>query len=180
MFSYSDILWMTADTKEERESTEALAVLHAMNHVMTSRVRLSRHNQQIRELEEKGQSAYSDKEDLFRDQGFARPTVLILMPTRGCCYSFVKNQLLPLLGDSPSVEKIDRFEAEYGKPEIAEDEEEDAAAKRRRQKILSEKGGSDWKELFGDDVNDDDFRLALSINPKGGKRSDSISDSTPV
>lgn len=177
MFSYSDILWMTADAKEERESTEALSALHAMNHVMTSRIRILRHNRQLRELEEEGQAANGDKEDLYRDQGFARPTVLILMPTRGCCYSFVKNHLLPLLGDSPSVEKMDRFEAEYGKPEVEDDEEEDAATRRRRQKILSEKG-SDWRELFGDDVNnDDDFRLALSINPKGGKRSDAISDS---
>lgn len=178
MFSYSDILWMTADTKEERESTEALAALHAMNHVMTSRVRILRHNRQLREQEEEGgQAADDDKEDLYRDQGFARPSVLILLPTRGCCYSFVKNHLLPLLGDNPSVEKMDRFEAEYGKPEIEEDEEEDDAAKRRRQKILAEKG-SEWRELFGDDVNnDDDFRLALSINPKAGKRNDAVSDS---
>jgi U3 small nucleolar RNA-associated protein 25 len=178
MFSYSDVSWMTADAKEERDSTEALAALHVMNHVMTSRVRILRHNKQIKELEEDGRATADEKEDLFRDQGFARPTVLILLPTRGCCYSFLKNHLLPLLGDSPSVEKMDRFEAEYGKPELEEDEVEDLASKRRRQKILAEKG-SDWRELFDDEVNtDDDFRLALSINPKGGKRGDSISDSS--
>ncbi|GAX14004.1 U3 small nucleolar RNA-associated protein 25 [Fistulifera solaris] len=178
MLSYSDVLWMTADAKEERDSTEALAALHAVNHVMTSRIRILRHNKQIKELEEDGRVTADEKEDLFRDQGFSRPTVLILLPTRGCCYSFLKKHLLPLLGDSPSVEKMDRFEAEYGKPEIEDDEEVDLASKRRRQRILAEKG-SDWRELFDDDINsDDDFRLALSINPKGGKRGDSISDTS--
>ena len=110
--SYADILW--ADSN--KSSTEQISALHILQHVLTSRSRIQRNNKRLKE----------EQDATIRDQGFTRPTVLILLPTRGTCYTFVKEYLLPLIGDNPAVEKLERFDTEYGKLDMENNLDDDA------------------------------------------------------
>ena len=98
-----------------------LYMLHVLNHILTTRSRIQRHNKQIKEREEREDDDDDEKEekeqndaedvyvDRFRDQGYTRPTVLILLPTRGMAYQFV-NDMVKLLGTSVPKEQMQRFE----------------------------------------------------------------------
>jgi U3 small nucleolar RNA-associated protein 25 len=153
-------------------------LLHLLNHVLTSRSRIQRNNRRLKELEEKKdddkkmpdeEGADPDDSDKLRDQGYTRPTVLVLLPTRGMCYRFV-NDLLGMLATDVDEDQRGRFEADYG---VAKDDEEEIPLEdeneRRRKAILQQKGAS-WNEIFGDDGNqDDDFKMGINITPKAAK-----------
>ncbi len=165
---------------KNRDEINTLLSLHVLNHVLTSRTRVQRHNRRIQDLRKKtdcGDStsgAYDDEgDDKWRDQGYTRPKVLILLPTRGTCWSFLK-QMIQLLGDAAIVDNGDRFDEEFGPLEHDEEnnsEDEDVTTEARRLAVLKQKG-AEWNELFGDDVNaDDDFKIGISITPNFVKKS---------
>ena len=204
--SYADILMTTTTTSatpssssyrqtyKSREKIQAVATFHILNHVLTSRGRIYRHNNRRRIVQQKEQDDSSgddnipahdqknnEEEDIMRDQGFTRPTVLVLLPTRSCCYDFVQTMVSLLHGDNDgdtaaavvdnNNNNMDRFETEYGKPEeVPKDAAGDNA---HRQKVIRQKGPA-WNELFGDDRNDDDdFKIGVQLNLKkggGGKK----------
>jgi U3 small nucleolar RNA-associated protein 25 len=180
--NYADVL-LTCDSRKERLAIQKTVMLHALNHVLTSRGRIQKHNKRIHVLtaeqkeavdEEKPEQQQQDSE-VWRDQGFTRPTVLILLPTRGACYSVVQT-LLAILGDDQVVDNMDRLQNEYGPPVVEGADALDPNQERRRKKVLAQKG-PDWLELFGDNVNDDDdFKLGLSLNTKGPKRKNTNGD----
>jgi U3 small nucleolar RNA-associated protein 25 len=116
----------------------------------------------------------------IRDQGFTRPSVLVLLPTRGTCHRFVKD-LYRLSGAPIDQEQEDRFDADYGElideddeDEAMEDNPKKAADKKARRKAVLENKGREWNEYFGETANqDDDFKIGISLIPKsvnkGGK-----------
>lgn len=164
--------------------------------MLTSRGRVQRHNRQLKELENKtheGDDSEKAKEtdqmdaedqERFRDQGFTRPTVLVLLPTRGVCHKFVTD-LIKLVGADMTGPHAERFEVEFGKPVDDDDEDDDDGPldpeKDRRRKAVLEMKGKDWNDLFGDDVNkDDDFKVGISLTPKAAKGKGKGKDSTPT
>lgn len=150
-----------------------------------SRSRIQRHNKQKKELKDEGLEGDDHEADgsvpmeigdsQFRDQGFTRPTVLVLLPTRGTCHDFV-NELMELTGAERVGPHIERFDLEFGKPEdddnVMEEGDEPALdpEKERRRKMVLQKKGKDWNKLFGEEVNpDDDFKIGIALNPKAAK-----------
>ena len=166
--SYADIL-LTNESRKSRDAINNTIQLHLLNHVLTSRSRIQRNNKRIKEMETNDIDV--DDPDKYRDQGYTRPSVLVLLPTRGTCHSFFNNMMY-LLGDSVSlVEDLDRFDEEYGPSAPEDDPDEDEAVMRRR-KAVQEAKGPGWNELFGEEQNsDDDFKFGFSLTPKvaGGK-----------
>ncbi|KAL3783403.1 LOW QUALITY PROTEIN: hypothetical protein ACHAW5_008767 [Stephanodiscus triporus] len=178
---YADVL-ITSETRKNRDEIGNVATMHVLNHVLTSRTRVQRHNRRIREL---GASAAADADagdvDRWRDQGYARPKVLVLLPTRATCHKFVET-IIRLLGSSAIVDNWDRFHEEYGPigpdaedgGDVDDDDGEgdgdggkrdEVDARARRVAVLRQKG-LEWNELFGDNVNaDDDFKMGLSLTP---------------
>jgi U3 small nucleolar RNA-associated protein 25 len=161
---------------KNRDEIGNVAALHVLNHVLTSRTRVQRHNRRIKELAAKGKDGGGggddggeDDVDRWRDQGYTRPKVLILLPTRSTCYEFVK-LMTRLLGSSAVVDNWDKFHSEYGPMDsddarIEHDEEFNEEENGRRATVLRQKG-PEWNELFGDDVNaDDDFKVGMSLTP---------------
>jgi U3 small nucleolar RNA-associated protein 25 len=164
--------------------------MHVLNHVLTSRTRVQRHNRRIRELGASAAVADADGGDVdrWRDQGYARPKVLVLLPTRATCHKFVET-MIRLLGSSAIVDNWDRFHEEYGPvgPDAedgGDDEDDDGEgdggkrddidARARRAAVLRQKG-PEWNELFGDDANaDDDFKMGLSLTPNFVESSSSV------
>ena len=145
--------------------------MHVLEHVLTSKTRIQRHNRRIKELTASTDNADSpiDEDDKWRDQGYTAPKVLVLFPTRGTCWKFV-HLMLGLLGDSAVVDNAERFDGEYGPAaegdsgDEADDEKEES--KKARRKLVLKQKGQEWNELFGDEANDDDdFKMGLSLTP---------------
>lgn len=201
--TYADIFLTTTTTtsvssssshalcKRRRNETDWCIVFHFLNHILTSRARIQGHNRRLLLLEQQQQQEAADDDNDMdgdnddnwkRDQGYTRPTVLVLLPTRACCYAFFQTMLL-LLGVAvvdreKDVMNYDRFESEYGPVppnHASDDNDEDAQQKeRRRQQVLQQKG-PEWLELFGDDVNDDDdFKIGLALMNKKKKNNNCV------
>ena len=148
-----------------------LFLLHSLNHILTSRSRIHRHNRLLKDQEKTEREDKLDNtegNEKWRDQGFTRPTVLVLLPTRGVCYKFVQ-QLFDLIGCQIDADQAERFENDYGVDPSQEEPNHDDENERRRKLVLQKKG-PEWNELFGDDVNpDDDFKMGIGFTPKAAK-----------
>ena len=142
--------------------------MHVLNHVLTSRTRVQKHNRRIKELANSDGSGHAQldedaEHDKWRDQGYARPKVLVLLPTRGTCWTFVRH-MTRLLGDAAQVDGEERFDQEYGPDEGSAEGDGARSSAARRAAVLQEKG-AEWNELFGDGVHaDDDFKLGVSLS----------------
>jgi U3 small nucleolar RNA-associated protein 25 len=185
LFHYADLLLTTpitdptesSSTTRGVEETLRTVLLHILNHVLTSRGRIDRHNRRIQEWEKEQEERVDPGEreaenPVWRDQGFTRPTVLVLLPTRHCCYQFVQSLSSLLTASTAHVENMDRFQEEYGPTEDTSqfDEGLTESQQRHRRKVLQKKG-AEWNDLFGDNVNsDDDFKIGVALKPKGPKR----------
>ena len=176
--------------RQTQKNQHRLQILHVLNHVLTSRARIGRNNRYLKEREAAEESETMDvtlEERDVRDQGFTRPTVLVLLPTRGTCYRFVKD-LYKISGAFMDEEQEDRFDADYG--ELIEEEDDDepmgenpkkAAEKEAHRKAVLENKGREWNDFFGDKANqDDDFKIGISLIPKtatkGGKNKSNSSN----
>lgn len=179
--SYADIQ-ISAESRDNRNDIGDLLALHILNHVLTSRGRVQKHNRRMKELREREEAAeeageaadqgVADEadEERWRDQGYTRPKVLVLLPTRGTAVTFVQ-RMISIMGKSANVDHFDRFEAEYSAGVVQDDGDGGDAYDQRRKAVLASKG-EDWSELFGEDANDDDdFKIGMSLTPNAARRS---------
>jgi U3 small nucleolar RNA-associated protein 25 len=103
--------------------------LHVANHIFKARDAVERHDSRIsqrrRESRSTGKPArFTDKEeDEFRDQGFTRARVLVILPYKSSAFRFVK-LLLELFPEKTRVKNWDRFIEEFSPP-LDEDDEID-------------------------------------------------------
>ena len=202
MTQYVDLL-ITCETRQNTDTIRNLILLHSLNHILTSQRLISRNNKYLKKMSEKNvvendkkknkkkafvsvekkeETEDEDESWNVRDQGYTRPKVLILLPSRGQCHVFVQ-KLLQLLDKGTNVDQLERFEAEYSAPPPDQEEDgpnhTDAEKQRRRKSVLKEKG-IDWLELFGDEVNsDDDFKIGLSIQHVNSRIKGTGKDQSP-
>jgi hypothetical protein len=94
----------------------------------------------------------------LRDQGFTRPRVLLLAPTRHVAWRLV-SCLAALLGPNAQVRERERFDEEFG-PE----EDDDEGAELDEESVKRKQKPADWNALF-DGNNDDSFKLGLQLTP---------------
>ena len=150
--------------------------MHILNHVLTSRARVQRNNRRIKELAEEDalllREGAGGAEDVnrWRDQGYTRPKVLVLLPTRTTCCEHVKT-IIRILGSNTFVDNMKMFDREYGpivsdRLEKGDNDKGNVNERMRRRLAVLRQKGSEWNKLFGDDANaDDDFVLGLSLTP---------------
>ncbi|KAH7326047.1 hypothetical protein B0I35DRAFT_346832 [Stachybotrys elegans] len=139
LFNYHDILHCDRSVSNAGKLRD-LVCLHALNHVFKTRDRVIKNNYK---LAKEGEDA--DME--LRDQGFTRPKVLFLLPTRNACLRVV-NKIRDLC-DPDQQENRKRFDESYMDKE---------------QKFGSDRP-ADFRDLF--EGNDDDmFRLGMKFTRK--------------
>ena len=137
LFSYRDILYCKRNYRNA-PNLRKLLCLHVLNHIFNSRDRILKNNEKIRRAGEN--SIYLD----CKDQGFTRPSVLFLLPTRESCVRMVST-LVSLVGDYAQ-EYRERFDESFIDKEV----------KFRVQKP------ADFLDLFeGND--DDNFRIGIRL-----------------
>ncbi|KAK4463997.1 hypothetical protein QBC42DRAFT_172439 [Cladorrhinum samala] len=139
LFNYRDVLYCNRSVAEA-DKLRQLTALHALNHVFKTRDRVIKNNAKL--------SKSDGNEDLeLRDQGFTRPKVLILLPTRQSCVKMVDHIISVCEPDQQENRK--RFEDGYID---------------KSQKFSDDKP-QDFRDLFAG--NDDDmFRLGLKFTRK--------------
>ncbi|KAH9892650.1 digestive organ expansion factor [Cubamyces lactineus] len=152
--SYRDLYITRTNLDTQPQVREAVA-LHALNHITKKRRRVLKNNERISHATKAGNPPPED----VQDQGFTRPSVLILLPFR----SFALRWISALIAHTPSpdyqIENNSRFQSEYGLPPGAID------------KLANAEPGMyprDHVEMFKGNV-DDSFRLGVKMTRKSVK-----------
>lgn len=106
LLNYQDILISNRTIDNEFEY-QRLYTMHLLNHIYKTRSRVIKNNFKL--------SSNPDSELELRDQGFTRPKVLVLLPTKNACYEFVTT-LIELSGLEQSENKK-RFKSAFYSPD---------------------------------------------------------------
>ncbi|KIV77739.1 hypothetical protein PV11_09520 [Exophiala sideris] len=139
VFNYSDIIYGNRNLKNSSQLRD-LSCLHALNHIFKTRDRVLKNNEKLRT------QSNADTLDL-RDQGFTRPKVLIIVPTKQACVRFVDS--IVKLSQPEQQENKSRFLETYAHedPDEWQDKPED------------------FRQLFGGN-HEEDFRVGLKFTRK--------------
>lgn len=172
--TFHDVLFCQPCSPLQERRVREIVVAHALSHVLRCRSRVVRNDAKLRAAGPApvSQSASNVKsEEDFRDQGFARPRILILAPMRNDAYDIVTfiSKLAVGTGDGVrSVAQIgnrDRFEEEFA-PRHADDGGSAGEGNGSTGEKLEKPG--DWQHRFRGNV-DDDFKLGISLTKKSVK-----------
>lgn len=166
--SYSDVLHSQRPPPEhsntcrgEETSLVDAYLLHVLNHLLKTRDRIAKNEERIKRRFEGEANGLESVEQPPRDQGFTRPKVLLLLPSRSAALRVVERLLaIAPASQQMSVEHKDRFFEDFG---VEEEEDED--------EVEGKKSGgkpADYQALFGGN-NDDHFRLGVKLTRKSIK-----------
>ncbi|EJD52459.1 DUF1253-domain-containing protein [Auricularia subglabra TFB-10046 SS5] len=150
--SYQDV-YLTRTTVEARDAVQSAVSLHALNHVNKIRRRVLKNNERLAHAA-KNPSAEQPSATDVQDQGFTRPSVLILLPFRNSALRWLKALLSHLPGQQ--VENHARFLSEFSLPTGTTD------------KLAAAPPGTyprDHVETFKGNV-DDNFRVGVKLTRK--------------
>ncbi|KAF9970800.1 hypothetical protein BGZ73_006419 [Actinomortierella ambigua] len=148
MNEYKDILF-TNRTIETSQEIRNLYVLHALNHIFKTRDRVLKNTAKLQRHQQTTDSTSVIPE--YRDQGFTRPKVLIVLPFKNTVVDVVES--LVALSGSTEQSNRKRFNEEF---DFEEDEE---TLERNKEKPL------DFLETFKGNI-DDHFRMGIKFTRK--------------
>ncbi|KAF5102633.1 hypothetical protein D0Z03_000378 [Geotrichum reessii] len=115
LLNYQDILFPSRTIHNEKE-LQRLYTMHALNHIYKTRTKVIKDTYRL--------AAEQDSGLELRDQGFTRPKVLVLLPTRNAAYEFI-NTLLALSGLEQSENKKRFKSAFYSENDLPANKPED-------------------------------------------------------
>lgn len=115
LLTYQNVQLQYSHSSLLRSRYQSFYLLHCLNHVLKTRSRVLSDNEKKKRLVKNVEEGKSEpgSEDLpeFRDQGYTRPKVLIILPTRNSAWELV-NKLIKL-SEIKSVESKKRFKDQY-------------------------------------------------------------------
>ena len=139
ILNYQDLLF-TDRSSTNASSIRKVVCLHALNHIYKTRDQIIKNSARL--TKDTG-----DEDIEYRDQGFTRPKVLFLLPTRQACHNMVET-LMNLC-----------------KPEQQENKKRFQDAFNQADEQISEEKPEDFRDLFAG--NDDDmFRIGIKFTRK--------------
>ncbi|KAF8458546.1 hypothetical protein BDZ91DRAFT_701085 [Kalaharituber pfeilii] len=152
VFSYTD-LFFTTRTVSNAPHLRHLYVLHTLNHIYKTRDRVLKNNAKLSKHHLSSTLPPDQDQDLdlppLRDQGFTRPKVLILLPTRHHAFQVIN--LIASLASPDQQSHRHRLDAEFGFDPTAE-------------RIPATKS-ADFRDLF-EGNHDDLFRIGIKFTRK--------------
>ncbi|KAF9010780.1 digestive organ expansion factor [Cyathus striatus] len=147
-------LYLTTNPIESRKPTREAIALHTLNHVTRKRRRVLKNNERLSHHTKTNPNDLPPED--VQDQGFTRPSVLILLPFRSAALDWFH----AITSHTPSpefqIENQSRFLSEYGLPPNVVD------------KLASAEPGTyppDHVETFKGNV-DDNFRVGIKMTRK--------------
>ncbi|KFK43953.1 hypothetical protein AALP_AA1G196000 [Arabis alpina] len=149
------------DASAKDESTMDAYLMHSLNHIFKTRDLVNKNESKIAKHRGTAEEEILS-DDGFRDQGFTRPKVLILLPMKSIAYDVVE-RLIQLTPESQkvNVEHRDQFNYKFGheKGTVEGDEEKNVSNNKSSKPY-------DWQALFGEKNSDDDFMLGIKFTRK--------------
>jgi U3 small nucleolar RNA-associated protein 25 len=139
MSAYVDVV-AACRTVDNAAQLRDICALHSLNHVFKTRDRVLKNNARL------SQAETPDALDL-RDQGFTRPKILVMVPTKQACVRFVESIIK--MSEPDQQENKSRFLDTFSRAD--EDEWQEKPA--------------DFRELFGGN-HEEDFRIGLKFTRK--------------
>ena len=150
LHQYRSLYYPCWETVDEENSTREAYCLHALNHIVKSRARVMKNNRLLSKLSPKEAEAGD-----YRDQGFTRPKVLILVPFRSVALKIVDFFIQLLKSEKKfDIGNVKRFHKEFN---VDKSEEEQAFDLMRLKKKPS-----DYQRIFSGNT-DEHFRLGISL-----------------
>lgn len=147
--NYQD-LYFPHRTHQNGEQIRLSYCIHALDHIMKTRQKVLHHNSRIAKLKASKKNVVIP--DDFRDQGFVRPRILIVLPFRDSAYRVV-NMLMDLLnpGEKSATVNHKRFVDEFSGESI----------------YFPKKNPKpeDYEQTFSGNT-EDTFRLGISLTKK--------------
>ncbi|KAK5954550.1 rRNA-binding ribosome biosynthesis protein utp25 [Knufia fluminis] len=138
LFDYKDILCGSRSLDNAAKFRD-LSALHSLNHIFKTRDRVLKNNAKL------AQESSGDAE--YRDQGFTRPKVLVLVPTKQACVRFIESIIK--LSQPDQQENRSRFMDHFSQPEDH----------------TFDNKPEDFRDLFGGN-HEEDFRVGLKFTRK--------------
>ncbi|KAI8055410.1 hypothetical protein BDF22DRAFT_677007 [Syncephalis plumigaleata] len=113
MRHYRDIMYTNRDASQA-DSIRDIYTLHLLDHIYQTRDCIIKNNTRLAksQSDESTTGDDMDEKDELRDQGFTRPKVLIVLPTRSSVVRLV--DALTRLSGCDSIQQYKRFQQEYG------------------------------------------------------------------
>ncbi|RMZ86174.1 hypothetical protein DV737_g235, partial [Chaetothyriales sp. CBS 132003] len=139
IYSYCDVL-AAIRTVQNATALRNICMLHALNHVYKTRDLVLKNNAKLSQIEGDGPGE-------IRDQGFTRPKILVVVPTKQSCVRIVES--IVALSEPQQQENKARFLEQFS---LDDDDE-------WREKP------DDFQELFGGN-HGEDFRIGLKFTRK--------------
>ncbi|KAK9917706.1 hypothetical protein WJX75_007366 [Coccomyxa subellipsoidea] len=167
--SYKDIFFplrpypTITSSLEDNDAIMDAYLLHCINHVSTAATLIKKNNEKLK-------AGASNEEDAFRDQGFTRAKVLILLPLRSVALRVV-SRLLELAqkeNRADSIQNKQRFLEDFGIAETDDEDDQDGGTDNGGAKTGGGRGGpaggtpAEHAALFGGN-SDDHFRLGIKV-----------------
>lgn len=109
--NYSD-LYYPESTYDKFEEIKTVYAVHSLNHALKTRKRVLRHNAKIKK--EQSKKGRKEPDTSFRDQGYTRPKVLIILPFKHSAYRLIEIMSSLLQTKNFEVLKQSRFREDYG------------------------------------------------------------------
>lgn len=114
MLTYETLNFQYMNNEILKSKYQDYYILHIMNHLMKTRDRILNNNEKKNHYETKlkeGVTGEDDVEPEFRDQGYTRPKVLILLPSRNFAYKLVMKLISNL--QMENVENKKKFKTQF-------------------------------------------------------------------
>ncbi|KIL64532.1 hypothetical protein M378DRAFT_24439 [Amanita muscaria Koide BX008] len=160
-------LYLASSSLDLRKCIREAVSLHALNHILKKRRRILKNNERLAHAAKTNPD--SPPEDV-QDQGFTRPSVLILLPFRSSALDWFTAMTSHTPSPAYQIENQSRFLTEYGLPAGAVD------------KLTTAVPGTyprDHVETFKGNV-DDNFRVGLKMTRKSVKMFSEFYDSDAI
>lgn len=170
--SYYDIMhfnkkpfYLKGGLEEDSKIMDAY-LMHSLNHIFKSRDLIVKNERKLAKSQESVESKTFD-DDAYRDRGFTRPKVLILLPLASIMLRVVKRLIkLTPTKHKATVESLDRFCEEFGSGTTeSKDEDDDLEIPKPRNSGKP----ADFQALFGKHDYNDHFMIGIKYTNRGIK-----------